>query len=103
MIEYGEYGTTFYIILEGEVTVRVPVNIETRDYTFKELWEYLHDKKRWLIHNDKYDKALQAVNAYLPEAIKQGMLVNYLNLCNSFRSLSKKYFYLKMRKKLSDS
>ena len=37
IIEFGEHGTTFYIILKGKVGVRVPVYIEPQEYTLREL------------------------------------------------------------------
>jgi signal-transduction protein with cAMP-binding, CBS, and nucleotidyltransferase domain len=44
VINYGEYGSTFYILLKGSVSVRVPVPLE-KEFQFRELIDYLIENK----------------------------------------------------------
>ena len=77
IIEYGEHGTTFYIILKGKVGVRVPVYIEPQEYTLRELWEFLFSKHPWIVNDDNYENALSALNAYIPDAVKKNSKGKY--------------------------
>ncbi|CAI2366948.1 unnamed protein product [Moneuplotes crassus] len=68
IIEFGEIGTCFYIILKGKVEVRVPVDIGPRMFTLKELCLYIIDNNRWLIRDGEYERALSSIHMYIPDA-----------------------------------
>ena len=48
VLRSGEYGTKFYIILRGKVSVRVQTKLD-KQFTFRHLLEYLQNEKEWII------------------------------------------------------
>lgn len=80
VIEYGEFGDTFYILFKGSVSARIPSLLE-KVFTFKELLAYVIENKRWIINNDKLQHMFYVIQDFLPELIKtnyQGdMTMNY--------------------------
>jgi CRP-like cAMP-binding protein len=48
----------------------VPILNQAKKFTFKELCEYLIYHNRSIIHDEYYEKALEAVHFLLPEAIR---------------------------------
>ena len=71
IITYGDYGSTFYILVKGKVTIRIPSTVE-RQMTFKEILYFLIEEKKWLILNDKLQELLSIVQEFIPEIIKVG-------------------------------
>lgn len=69
VIKYGDFGTTFYILVNGAVGVRIPSLVE-KTFTFYEMVGFLLDNKSWIIKNDKYQHLLSIVQDFLPEVIK---------------------------------
>ena len=69
VIEYGEYGMTFYIILKGKVSVKIPTKF-TKEFTFRELWEFICDDSNLILKDKKYDKVLETIQSLLPEVIQ---------------------------------
>lgn len=69
VIEYGEYGMTFYIILKGKVSVKIPVKYN-REFTFKELWSFIIQNDKLIVKDNKFDKVLEIIQDLLPEVIE---------------------------------
>lgn len=66
VIRYGEFGTTFYIILKGKVEVRIPVEMK-EEFTFRELLVYIFKNYEFIIKNEKSSKMIEIVKFYFPE------------------------------------
>ena len=71
VIRYGEFGTTFYIILKGKVEVRIPVPM-SEEFTFRELLAYIFKNYEFIIKNENSSKMLEIVKFYFPEWIEKG-------------------------------
>lgn len=79
VVTFGEYGTKFYIILQGSVAVRVPMLIK-REFTLRGLLEFFVEHQEWLIKDEKYQHVLNIIQDFLPEIIKYtGKGYLYLN------------------------
>ncbi|CAI2366624.1 unnamed protein product [Moneuplotes crassus] len=70
IVEYGEYGDTFYIILKGRVSVRVPSVVESKMYTLTQLIRYLYQNFKYLIKDEEYEAALAMLKTYYPDSVK---------------------------------
>ena len=66
VIRYGEFGTTFYIILKGKVEVRIPVTMN-EEFTFRELLAYIFKNYEFIIKNENSSKMLEIIKFYFPE------------------------------------
>lgn len=64
VVTYGEFGTTFYILVKGSVAVRIPALME-KEYTFKQLLEAIVENKDWLILNEKTQVTLYLQHVYI--------------------------------------
>ena len=80
VIEFGEFGDTFFILFKGSASARIPSLLE-KIFTFKELLAFVIENKRWIIKNDKLQHMFYVIQDFLPELIKtnyQGeMTMNY--------------------------
>lgn len=70
IIQFGEYGDSFYVILSGRVSVQVPTDVEEQLYTLQQLTEFLFENHNILVKDEEYDIALTALRTYFPEAVK---------------------------------
>ena len=90
IINFGELGTTFYIILKGKVAVRVPYFIDTQLYTLSELCLFLFEKHPWIVEDENYENVIAALHNFLPEIIKISAKGEYmLNFNELKRKLQK--------------
>ena len=69
VIEYGEFGMTFYIILKGKVSVKIPIKMQ-KDFTLKELWAYLWENYNSILKDQRYEKVLEVIQNFIPEAVR---------------------------------
>ena len=69
VIEYGEFGDTFYIILKGKVSVKIPIKI-SKDFTFKELCSFVCENYHSILKDQKYENALEVIQSFIPEAVR---------------------------------
>ncbi|CAI2364839.1 unnamed protein product [Moneuplotes crassus] len=84
VITFGEFGSKFYIILQGSVAVRIPLLMK-KEYSFKEMLEYFVEHQNWLIKDDKYQLLLAIIQDFIPEIIKyngKGQLCLNFDLCS---------------------
>ncbi|CAI2385589.1 unnamed protein product [Moneuplotes crassus] len=68
VMKFGEHGTKFYIVLRGNVAVRVPSIVE-RDFTFQELLVLLVNDHEWIIQNDKYQEVMVLIQGIIPDLV----------------------------------
>jgi len=69
VVEFGEFGTTFYIILSGQVKIKIPILCKPRRFTFKELCEYILVNRFLIINDDFFTSMLEEVYQVLPETV----------------------------------
>ena len=69
VIKFGAFGTPFYILLRGTVSVRIP-SVVNKDFTLRKLIQFLIANKRWMIMNMKYQVLLGVIQDFLHEIIK---------------------------------
>ncbi|CAI2383669.1 unnamed protein product [Moneuplotes crassus] len=70
VMRFGDFGTTYYIIVKGKVEIRVP-NVVNMEFTFKELMIYIHKNHEFIIKNEKSNKLLEIIYVYFPECFKK--------------------------------
>jgi len=71
VITFGEFGDKFYILVKGSVAVRIPI-LMTKEFTLRELLEFLVKNQEWLIKNEKIQFLLNIIQDFIPEIIKPG-------------------------------
>ncbi|CAI2371593.1 unnamed protein product [Moneuplotes crassus] len=98
IIEYGEHGITFYMILKGKVAVRVPLLLEKKIYNFQELCNTLFKYHPWFVKDDNYKHALSDIDHFYPEAVKKSKGQYFLNVKYLKSALERKLVKRKMLK-----
>ncbi|CAI2373140.1 unnamed protein product [Moneuplotes crassus] len=86
VINYGEIGSKFYIILKGEVAVRVPAQIQ-RAGTLRQILEFLMTDYEWITDNELLQRCLAEINKYFPFVIRKESaekLALNLNKCKKY-------------------
>lgn len=66
VMRIGEFGTTYYIILKGEVEIRIPTPMKLK-FLFKDLMKYVLKNFEWIIKNEASDKLMEHIYVYFPE------------------------------------
>jgi CRP-like cAMP-binding protein len=69
VVTYGEFGTTFYILIKGRVSIRIPSIVE-KELSFRETLSFLIENKDWTIQNEKLQFLFNIVQDFIPEIIK---------------------------------
>ena len=85
VIQFGDFGTTFYILLRGTVSVRIPAMV-SKEFDLRNLLKYTVENDRWIIRNFKYDEMLNIIHEFFPELVK----INYAGEMSLNHSLSEK-------------
>ena len=75
-MKFGEIGTKFYIILRGQVSVRIPSYVE-RHFSFRKLLKMLVENEQWIIENDKFEEICKVIQKLMPEVIKFGYRIKF--------------------------
>ena len=76
-IKFGEVGSRYFIILKGEVSVKVPCKVK-RELTLKQLLEFLHKSQEWLRNNELYTNCLKEVEKQIPEVVRKNREGTYM-------------------------
>lgn len=73
MIVLGDYGTTYYIILQGRVDVYVPIE-STKDWDLADLFVHVIKNYDNIIMNKQSKEVLLELGIYFPDVFANGEL-----------------------------
>mmetsp|Transcript_30602 Transcript_30602/g.30091 ORF Transcript_30602/g.30091 Transcript_30602/m.30091 type:complete len:83 (+) Transcript_30602:128-376(+) len=66
VMRFGDFGTTYYIIIKGKVEIRIP-NPVTMKFQLRDLMIYISKNYEFIINNEESEVMFETVNMYFPE------------------------------------